>query len=171
MNQVPVETSQELLNDVASPAAPVKAEKLHDSPEVDRDEDSERTGKEGGCGGNQLGFDSISDEPMAKYDGFQSVGKPFLRHLGGEDKDVVNVRSPIICNLSGSRSTTSSPTCVSTLKDDEPSWTIQEFQEYLGMMELLQDVCSNSDGEEMRLSAASLGKMERLLTSLLPQGV
>lgn len=158
MNQVPVETSQ---SNNAVPA-PVKAEKLQDQPEVDHD-DSERTGSSG----NQFRFDGLSDEPMVKYDDFGSVGKPFLP-LFDEDEDVVNAQSPIICKLSASRSATSSPNCV---KDHEPSWTIQEFQEYLGMLELLQDVCSNSDGDEMCLSSASLGKMERLLTSLLPQGV
>lgn len=55
-------------------------------------------------------------------------------------------------------------------RGDEPSWTIQEFQEYLGMLELLQEVCSSSEGDELCLSADSLGQMERLLTSLLPQG-
>ncbi|KAL3662432.1 hypothetical protein V7S43_012757 [Phytophthora oleae] len=183
MNQLPVKVSQELLaqsNNVAPPPAPIKAEKRHDGPEIDHEDeqtqDNERAGNEGECSGNLLGFDGILDEPMVNYDGFESVGEPFFSRFD-EDEDVVNVRSPIICKLSGTRGTTSSPTCVSALsrekvvKDDEPSWTIQEFQEYLGMLELLQDVCSNSGGEEMCLSAASLGQMERLLTSLLPQGV
>ena len=55
----------------------------------------------------------------------------------------------------------------------EPSWTLQELEDYLGMLELLQDVCSDAEDAEgdMWLSADCLGQMERLLTSLLPQGV
>uniref|UniRef100_M4B2W5 Uncharacterized protein n=1 Tax=Hyaloperonospora arabidopsidis (strain Emoy2) TaxID=559515 RepID=M4B2W5_HYAAE len=99
------------------------------------------------------------------------------------DGDVANVCLPILCkptNLNV-RSATPSPTCVSALARDEavtsaadgsePSWTSQEFQEYLTMLELLQDVCSDAEGGDMCLSADCLGQMERLLTSLLPQGV
>ncbi|OWZ05839.1 hypothetical protein PHMEG_00021995 [Phytophthora megakarya] len=119
---------------------------------------------------------------MVNYDGFESVGTfnsalPCFE-LGDHEDDVVHVRSPIICKPSANtRRSTLSPTCVSALgreKTDEfnmPSWTIQEFQEYLGMLELLEDVCGDAEGEELRLSADNLGQMERLLTSLLPQGV
>ncbi|EGZ12398.1 hypothetical protein PHYSODRAFT_517690 [Phytophthora sojae] len=125
---------------------------------------------------------------MVSYDGFELLGQTFgvaglprFALADHEDDDVVNVRSPIICKPASSdaactRSATLSPTCVSALardevgRGDEPSWTIQEFQEYLGMLELLQEVCSSSEGDELCLSADSLGQMERLLTSLLPQG-
>uniref|UniRef100_A0AAV1VE39 Uncharacterized protein n=1 Tax=Peronospora matthiolae TaxID=2874970 RepID=A0AAV1VE39_9STRA len=99
------------------------------------------------------------------------------------DGDVANVCLPILCKPTSLnvRSATPSPTCVSAFARDEavtsaadgsePSWTSQEFQEYLTMLELLQDVCSDADGGDMCLSADCLGQLERLLTSLLPQGV
>ncbi|GMF34182.1 unnamed protein product [Phytophthora fragariaefolia] len=165
-------------------------------PEVDHDDDEqrqqERKSCHGGddCGNQRAPNDSSDDacEPMVCYDGFESVGKPLgvaglsrFALVDDADEDVVNVRSPINCKPVGAgsactRSATPSPTCVSALtrdedvRTDEPSWTIQEFQEYLGMLELIQDVCGNSEGDEMYLSADSLGQMERLLTSLLPQG-
>ncbi|GMF16959.1 unnamed protein product [Phytophthora lilii] len=193
------ESAKTRLEDCSSPPPAPVLVKVADGPEVDheddeqsrQEQDSERAGRDGDYSGNQRGLDGSSDdacEPMVNYDGFESVGKPFgfgrfaLAEDG--DDDVVNVRSPIICKPSGSStacSRTLSPTCVSALARDEvvrrgeetnkPSWTIQEFQEYLAMLELLQEVCSNAEGEEMCLSADSLGQMERLLTSLLPQGV
>ncbi|CAI5723071.1 unnamed protein product [Hyaloperonospora brassicae] len=96
------------------------------------------------------------------------------------DADLATVCLPIVCNPTSSSSATPSPTCVSAVfaRDDagpsgEPSWTLQELQDYLGMLELLQGVCSDAEDAEgdMWLSADCLGQMERLLTSLLPQGV
>ncbi|KAG7378066.1 hypothetical protein PHYPSEUDO_010601 [Phytophthora pseudosyringae] len=182
----------------APSSVPAKGVKRHDRPEVDHEVDeqcqqehssSDRAGPDGDRSGNQRGLTDDACEPMVSYDGFKSVGKPFgvaaLPRFGlvaDDDEDVVNVRSPVMCKptSSNARSATLSPTCVSALARNEvvkrdvllePSWSIQEFQEYLGMLELLQDVCSNSEGEEMCLSADSLSQMERLLTSLLPQGV
>jgi hypothetical protein len=178
------------------PPAPssVKTAK-HNGPEIDQDDDeqsqqrqdSELSGGHDGdySGNNQGAALGTACEPMVTYDGFESVGKPFgsAARFGlgdDDDDDVVNIRSPIVCKPSGSRSSRAmSPTCVSALARDavendreddleEPSWSIQEFQEYLGMLELLQEACSNS--EEMSLSADSLSQMERLLTALLPQG-
>ncbi|ETN23733.1 hypothetical protein PPTG_00264 [Phytophthora nicotianae INRA-310] len=176
-------TAAESTSKVGGPPAPsvlAKAMKRHSRPEVDHHDDDKQTQQEQD-NGNQLVF-SDACEPMVNYDGCKSVGKPFsmTSQLADHEDDVVNVRSPIICKSSSSaRSAALSPTCVSSLarndavKSDsrEPSWTIQEFQEYLGMLELLQDVCCTSEGGEMRLSADNLGQMERLLTSLLPQGV
>lgn len=177
-------------------SSPTELDK-HEQPEVDQDvEDVEDERMEEGnqgeldavlysaCASSSARRESVSCEPMVCYDGFESVGKPTSRalpHLAfddGED-DVVNFRSPIVCKPSGARSSTLSPTCVSALvrgdrdatdKLAEPSWSIEEFQQYLDMLDMLQEVCS-SDGEEMSLSADSLGTMERLLTLLLPPGV
>ncbi|KAG2780677.1 hypothetical protein JG687_00011489 [Phytophthora cactorum] len=201
MNQLetPVHDPRELLSATAAestshivgpPCAPSVLAKAmtHESPEVNHEDDKQMQQEhdnklDGDYSGNQLGF-SDACEPMVSYDGFQSVGKPFSMaplpfELADHDDDIVNARSPIICKpSSNARSAALSPTCVSALarndvKSDsrEPSWTIQEFQEYLGMLELLQDVCCSSKGGEMCLSADNLGQMERLLTSLLPQGV
>ncbi|KAE9002275.1 hypothetical protein PF005_g18863 [Phytophthora fragariae] len=172
----------------APSAVLVKGVKQLDRPEVDHEGDeqsqqerlSRRAGHDGDYSGNQHGPNGSSDdacEPMVTYDGFETLGQSFdLPRFDDGDEDVVNVRSPIICKPASSRSATLSPTCVSALARDEvvhgddPSWTIQEFREYLGMLDLLQEVCSSSEGGEMCLSADSLGQMERLLTSLLPQG-
>ncbi|CAH0489874.1 unnamed protein product [Peronospora farinosa] len=135
------------------------------------------------------GVNDFSDDGckvMVNFNGFEPVpvGNPFaFPRFNDGDEDIVNVRSPIICNpsTSNARSASLSPTCVSALARDEvvksdtdydePSWTIQEFKEYLGMLELLQNVSCDAEGGEMCLSANCLGQMERLLTSLLPQGV
>ncbi|KAL4156367.1 hypothetical protein PRNP1_005398 [Phytophthora ramorum] len=176
-----------------SPPLVLAKEGKHDRPELDQEDDEQAQDNQqcGDYSGSQQGLNGCSlddaSEPMVNYDGFESLGRSFgtacltrfvLADDDGDD-DVVNVRSPIICkpassNDACSRSATLSPTCVSALGHDEvqgsaePSWTIQEFQEYLGMLEMLEEVCSSS---EMCLSADSLGQMERLLTSLLPQGV
>ncbi|KAF4037821.1 hypothetical protein GN244_ATG10071 [Phytophthora infestans] len=167
---------------VVGPPAPSVLSKRHSRPEVSHEDDKQTQQEQDGklnadYNGNQLVFNDVC-EPMVNYDGFQSVGKPFsVAALADHDDDVVNARSPIVCKPgSTARSTMLSPTCVSSLaRNDgvksEPSWTIQEFQEYLSMLELLQDACCASEDGEMRLSADNLGQMERLLTSLLPQGV
>ncbi|CAI5727231.1 unnamed protein product [Peronospora destructor] len=142
-----------------------KGAKRRDSAELNHEDDEHcrQQHDHGHEGGNQRGVNDFSDDGckvMANFDGFEPIGKPFAMP----------------------RFTPSlSPTCVSALARnevvksnadyDKPSWTIQEFKEYLGMLELLQDVSSDAEGGEMCLSADCLGQMERLLTSLLPQGV
>ncbi|CAI5735568.1 unnamed protein product [Peronospora farinosa] len=165
--------------------------KRRDSAELihEDDEQCRQQHDYGHVGGNQRGVNDFSDDGckvMVNFNGFEPVpvGNPFaFPRFNDGDEDIVNVRSPIICNpsTSNARSASLSPTCVSALARDEvvksdtdydePSWTIQEFKEYLGMLELLQNVSCDAEGGEMCLSANCLGQMERLLTSLLPQGV
>ncbi|TDH71860.1 hypothetical protein CCR75_001052 [Bremia lactucae] len=122
------------------------------------------------------------DNQFGTKDVLQPIGK-FATASRRYDEDTVSIRSPIICKATSLKapSATRSPTCVSALAYNhvathdqdvlEPSWTIQEFQEYLSMLELLQDVCQDGGhtNGEIQLSAGSLGQMERLLLSLLPQ--
>ena len=166
-----------------------KGAKRRDSAELNHKDDGSCCCRHdhGHEGGKQRGVNDFPDDGcrvMVNFAAFEPVSKPFeMPQLSDGDEDVVNVRSPIMCkpSISNARSTSLSPTCVSALARDEvvksnvdydePSWTIQELKEYLGMLELLQDVSSDAEGGEMCLSADCLGQMERLLTSLLPQGV
>ncbi|CAH0479946.1 unnamed protein product [Peronospora belbahrii] len=168
---------------VSSSVANSKGVKRHESNEVEHEDEEQDNGHEGN--NKREVNDSLDNvnKLMVNFDGFGSLCEPFaMPRFNDGDKDVGTVRSAIMCKpLSlNAPSFSLSPTCVSALARDEvvksdtdfdePSWTIQEFQEYLGMLELLQDVSSDAEGGEMCLSADCLGQMERLLTSLLPQG-
>ncbi|KAG7395058.1 hypothetical protein PHYBOEH_004255 [Phytophthora boehmeriae] len=142
-----------------------------DNPEVDQEDDR---GNQGELNARR---ESAACEPMVHYDGFDSVGIPKLAFGDDGDEDFVNFQSPVIGKPPTAGSSSWSPKCVSAVTQSdsdaiqEPSWSIQEFQQYLAMLELLQDVCGSSEGDEVSLSANSLGQMERLLTALLPSKV
>lgn len=123
-------------------------------------------------------------DAMVSYDGFEADNNlvPFTSlsccKQSDHDEDVVTVRSPILCKPGNPtpRDATVSPTSISAhafdsrdMKALAPSWTISEFQEYMAMLELLQDECNNSKDSAICLSVERLGHMERLLTLLLPQ--